>query len=60
MAEKRNIFLVGPMGAGKSTMVNFIGDFLAKHGHDVIKTREPGGTKIGEQIREILLKNENS
>jgi len=58
---KKGLFvtLEGIEGAGKSTVVDFIEDFLTKEGHDVIKTREPGGTVIGEQIREILLKNEN-
>ena len=58
---KKGLFITleGIEGAGKSTVVDFIADFLSKEGHDVIKTREPGGTIIGEQIREILLKNEN-
>ena len=58
---KKGLFITleGIEGAGKSTVVDFIEDFLTKEGHDVIKTREPGGTVIGEQIREILLKNEN-
>ena len=53
------ITLEGIEGAGKSTMVNFVENSLIKAGHDVVKTREPGGTAIGEQIREILVKNEN-
>ena len=58
---KKGLFITleGIEGAGKSTVVDFIEDFLTKEGHDVIKTREPGGTVIGEQIRKILLGNEN-
>ena len=49
----------GIEGAGKSTLIEFIEKFLLEKGCRVIKTREPGGTKIGEQIREILLNNKN-
>ena len=60
MKEGLFITLEGVEGAGKTTLVDFIENLLVKSGHDVVKTREPGGTKIGEQIREILLKNENN
>ena len=60
MKEGLFITLEGVEGAGKTTLVDFIENLLVKAGHNVVKTREPGGTKIGEQIREILLKNENN
>ena len=58
---KKNLFvtLEGIEGAGKSTFMDFIEKFFVDEGRDVKKTREPGGTKIGEQVRDILLKNEN-
>ncbi len=59
MKEGFFITLEGIEGAGKTTLVDFIEDLLINAGYDVVKTREPGGTAIGEQIREILLKNEN-
>lgn len=46
-------------GAGKSTQINLLKDFLAKHGINSIITREPGGTSSAEQIRDLLL-NPNS
>jgi len=47
--------LEGTEGAGKSTNLSFIKDWLTEQGIDVISTREPGGTEIGEAVRGILL-----
>ncbi len=49
----------GVEGAGKSTQVKLIADFLRSAGHDVIETVEPGGTKIGGEIRKLLLEPRN-
>lgn len=49
------ITLEGIEGAGKSTHVAFIKDYLIKQGHKVLTTREPGGTPAAENIREVLL-----
>jgi dTMP kinase len=49
------ITLEGIDGAGKSTHVAFIAECIARHGHDVVTTREPGGTPLGEALRELLL-----
>ncbi|KMN36057.1 thymidylate kinase [Chromobacterium sp. LK1] len=51
----RFINLEGIDGAGKSTHLAFIRDWLAQHGVDAVFTREPGGTPLGEKIRELLL-----
>lgn len=53
------ITLEGVEGAGKSTLMDTVADLFSKAGHDVIQTREPGGTKTGEQIRNILLDSNN-
>ena len=45
----------GVDGAGKSTHLAWFADALRQRGPDVIVTREPGGTPLGEQLREILL-----
>jgi len=45
----------GMDGAGKSTHLNWFADALRQRGLDVVVTREPGGTLLGEQLREILL-----
>ena len=45
----------GIEGSGKSTQANFLNRTLTKQGIDCILTKEPGGTMLGEQIRQILL-----
>lgn len=47
----------GIEGVGKTTQIQFVAETLKAQGIDFILTREPGGTKIGEEIRNILLKN---
>lgn len=42
-------------GAGKSTHIGYIADFLAARGKQVVASREPGGTPLGEKLRELLL-----
>ena len=49
------ITLEGMDGAGKSTHIPTILQMLASRGREVISTREPGGTLLGEELREILL-----
>ncbi len=44
----------GPEGAGKSTQIQLLTDYLTEHGFAVHTTREPGGTPIGDQIRAVL------
>lgn len=42
-------------GAGKSTHIGFVRDFLESRGMTVVSSREPGGTHLGEQLRDLLL-----
>lgn len=53
----RGLFLTleGPEGAGKSTQGPLLAEHLRRSGLDVLYTREPGGTPIGERIRGVLL-----
>jgi len=53
------ITLEGPEGSGKTSHIPYLVEYFREQGHVVFPTREPGGTSIGEQIREILhsLKN---
>ncbi len=54
------ISLEGVEGCGKSIQAELLVEHVAKLGHSVIRTHEPGGTPIAEQIREILLAPRNS
>jgi dTMP kinase len=45
----------GPEGSGKTTQIQALYDYVRNRRHDVVLTREPGGTSIGDQIRRILL-----
>lgn len=49
------INLEGGEGVGKSTNLAFLENFLRGNGVDVVITREPGGTRLGEDIRDLLL-----
>lgn len=59
MARGLFISIEGPDGSGKSTQLNNIKTFFEKKGIETVFTREPGGTPIGEKIRELLLDNSN-
>ena len=50
----------GPDGSGKSTQITLLKEYLTNRGYDCVITREPGGTKISEEVREILLNPDNS
>lgn len=54
------ITLEGIEGSGKTTQLRHIADFLRRKGQECIVTREPGGTRIGEKIRRILLAPDSS
>jgi dTMP kinase len=58
--QGRFITLEGIDGAGKSTHVSFIAELLTRHGTNVQVTREPGGTRLGEKLRELLLDPEQT
>ena len=55
MATGKFITFEGVDGAGKSTHIAAFADSLRRHGKNVITTREPGGTALGEKLRELLL-----
>ncbi len=54
------ITLEGPEGSGKSSQIPSLAAFLRERGHAVLTTREPGGTVIGDQVRQVLMRMENT
>lgn len=54
------ITLEGPEGSGKTSAINKVKEILESEGHQIVMTREPGGTNISEQIREVILNKENT
>lgn len=58
--KKRGIFITfeGTEGAGKSTLMRELANLLAHEGRQVVTTREPGGSKVAEKIRNVILEEE--
>ena len=58
---KKGMFITfeGPEGCGKSTHSKLIAGYLKGSGYNVLHTREPGGTKLGDRIRDVLLNAKN-
>ncbi len=58
MTDQRKGILIsfeGPEGSGKTTQIEHLVPKLEKLGHEIVVTREPGGTEIGEEIRHLLI-----
>ena len=53
------ITLEGPEGSGKTSQIPALTAFIYARGYDVLVTREPGGTSVGDQIREVLMNLKN-
>jgi dTMP kinase len=54
MNHGRFVVIEGLEGAGKTTAINTVYQWLTQHGHTVVQTREPGGTPLAEQIRTLV------
>ena len=50
----------GPEGSGKTSVIKNVYDYLTKRGYEIILTREPGGTPIAEEIRNVILDKKNT
>ena len=59
MNRGKFITIDGVDGAGKSTQIDLVCEHLIQKGIKVVRTREPGGTEVGEKIRSVLLDVEN-
>jgi dTMP kinase len=59
MSKGKFITIDGVEGAGKSTQIDLICSYLHRKGIEVVRTREPGGTDLGEKIRSLLLDVDN-
>ncbi len=57
--KARFITLEGGEGVGKTTNLAFIEDYIKSKGVSLVRTREPGGTELGEKVREILLHSDH-
>lgn len=57
MESGKFITVEGIEGVGKSTNISFLVGIIEKHGHNVIKSREPGGTPMAERIRKLLIEH---
>jgi len=55
MARGKFVTVEGIEGTGKSTNLDFLSGLIEEHGHAVLRTREPGGTPMAEQIRRLIL-----
>jgi dTMP kinase len=56
----RFIVFEGPEGGGKSTQIGRLASHLTEEGHEIVVTREPGGTPVGDAIRWVLLEREDA
>ena len=55
MTDPKFITFEGIDGAGKSTHIAFVSQYLQQRGIDLVSSREPGGTQLGEKLRELVL-----